>query len=200
MTTISQMADLIGKHICKQSGLESELKKICFGVEVIMVMAISIIITIVFGAVLGMFAETLIMIASVFLVKFLIGGPHLSGFFRCLIYSVTLILVGAWLCHIYPVWLNQDIAWLLGLFVLTILIGMRLLPSYRTLERKQVITRKMVVGLMMFCYTILFIYGPNLFYAGALIGISISILNTSTVGVNFTKWLEQITKQGGAVQ
>lgn len=200
MTTISQVADQIGEHICKQSGMESELKKICFGIEVIMVMLISIIITIVFGAVFGLFAETSIVISSALLVKFLIGGPHLSGFFRCLIYSVALILVGAWFCHIYPVWLNQDIALLLGLFVLTILIGMRLLPSYRTLKRKQVITRKIVVGFMMFCYTILYIYDPNLFYAGALIGISISILNTSPVGVNFTKWLEWITKKGGAVQ
>lgn len=200
MITISRVADEIGEHICKQAGLDSEVKKICFGVEVIMVMAISIATTITLGTLLGIFDETLIVISSALLVKFLIGSPHLSGFFRCLVYSVAIILAGSWLSSIYPVWLTDNTALALGLFNLSVLIYMPLSPSYRTLERRQVITRKFTVGFMILSYAVLYINHPNLFYAGALIGISLSILNTSPVGVNFTKWLDRITKQGGAVQ
>lgn len=200
MVTIIRIADVIGEHICKQAGLESELKKICFGIEVILVMLISIVSTIIIGAVLGMLKETMIVISSALVVKFLIGSPHLSGFLRCLLYSIAIILIGAWLCNIYPVWLTSNIALILGLFNLVILIGMPLCPSYRSLEIKQIITRKLIIGFMIFSNSILYINYPSLLYAGALIGISISILNTSPVGVNFTKWLDRITKQGGAVQ
>lgn len=200
MVTITRIADEIGEHICKQAGLESELKKICFGIEVILVMSISFIMTIIFGAVLGMLNETMIVISSALAVKFLIGSPHLSGFLRCLLYSIALILIGAWLCSIYAVWLTSNIAWILGLFNLVILSCMPLRPSYRSLEIKQIITRKLVIGFMIFSCLILYINYPGLLYSGALIGISISILNTSPVGVKFTKWLDRITKQGGAVQ
>lgn len=200
MVTITRIADEIGEHICKQAGLESELKKICFGIEVILVMLISIVLTIIFGAALGMLSETMIVISSALVVKFLIGSPHLSSFFRCLLYSIAIILIGAWLCSVYPFWLTSNIALILGLFNLVILIGMPLRPSYRSLAIKQILTRKLAIGFMIFSCLILYIKYPSLLYAGALIGISISILNTSPVGVNFTKWLDRITKQGGAVQ
>lgn len=200
MIAISQVADKIGEHICVQAGLESEIQKVCFGIEVIMVMAVSIIITIIMGALLGIFSETLIVITNALLVKFIIGSPHLSGYFRCLAYSVLIILAGAWLCSIYPVWLMPNIALILMLFTLMTLIFMPLLPSYRTFERRQVIARKSLVSVMIIAVGTLFIYVPHLLYAGAMVGISISTLNTSPVGVYFTKWLDRITKRGGAVQ
>ncbi len=200
MTTISQIADGIGEHICKQAGLELEIKKVCFGIEIIMMMTVSIAVTVTLGSVFGLISETLIVTLNALLIKFIIGGSHLSGFLRCLIYSSAVILLGAWLCSIYPVWLTVNMVLLLALINLVIMIIMPLLVSYRTLKRKQEIIRKLLVILMVLFYSLLYINHSDKFYAGALIGISISVLNITPVGVNFTKWLDHITKQGGAVQ
>jgi len=197
MVTISQVADQIGAHISKQAGLESELKKICFGIEVIMVMSVSIMSIIVFGGVFGIFHETIIVTLAAFLMKFIIGGPHLSGFFRCLIYSATLILGGAWLCNIYQLWLTAPIALLLLMVDFLLIVSTQLAPSYRVFNRKQVITRKTLVIFLIIISSITYLLHFNLWSAGALIGFSISIINISTPGTNFVRWLDRITKQGG---
>lgn len=200
MVTISQVADQIGAHICKQAGLESELKKICFGIEVIMVMSVSIMIIIAFGGALGIFHETIIITLAGFLMKFIIGGPHLSGYFRCLVYSATLVLGGAWLCNIYQLWLTTSITLLLMATDFSIIISSQLAPSYRVFNHKQVIARKTLVIFIILVSLITYLIQFNLWSAGALIGFSISILNISPVGINFVKWLDRITKQGGAGQ
>lgn len=200
MTTISQVADRIGEHICRQAGLESEVKKVCFGIEVMMVMSVSILITIFLGGLFGLMNETLLIISTALLAKFIIGGPHLSGFFRCLIYSISIILFGALTCKIYPTWLSINMVLSLVVIDLVILINAPLFPSYRILEPKQVLTRKLFVTIILMISSGLFINRSNLFSAGALIGFSISILNISPMGTNFMKWLDRITKQGGAGQ
>lgn len=200
MTTISQVADRIGEHICKQAGLEPELKKVCFGLEVMMVMSVPIMFMIALGGVLGIFRETIIITLTAFLMKFIIGGPHLSGFFRCLVYSTVLILVGAWLCNTHKLWLTAPVALFLLPFDLLIIISAQLAPSYRTFNRKQVFTRKTLAIFLIVISLILYLQSFNLLSAGALIGFLISILNISPVGTNFVKWLDHITKQGGAKQ
>lgn len=200
MTNISQIADRIGEQICKGAGLESELKKICFGIEVIMVMSISILTIIALGGVLGIFMDTLVVTFAAFLMKFIIGGPHLSGFFRCLMYSATLVCGGGWLCSVYKLWLNPKVALLISLLDLLIIFTVKLAPSYRTFNSSQILKRKGLACVLLLVSIIIYLEYFNLLGAGALIGFSISILNISPVGTNFVKWLDRITKQGGAGQ
>ena len=200
MTNISQVADRIGEHICKGAGLESEVKKICFGVEVIMVMSISILTIIALGGVLGIFRETLVVTLAAFLMKLIIGGPHLSGFLGCLTYSAALVCSGAWLGSIYKSWLNPKVTLLILLLDLLIIFAVKLAPSYRTFNSSQTLKRKGLALILLFVSIIIYLEQFNLLGAGALIGFSISILNISPVGTNFVKWLDRITKQGGAGQ
>ncbi len=200
MITISQVADQMGTHICKQAGIESELKKICFGIEVMMVMLISVLIMISLGGVLGVFHETVIVTLTGFLMKFIIGGPHLSGFFRCLVYSIALVLGGAWLCQVYQLWLTAPVVLLLLLLDLLIILTVQLAPSYRAFSRKQTIGRKALALFLLIISTIFVLENFLLWSAGALIGFSISIINISPLGTNVVKWLDQISKRGGAGQ
>lgn len=200
MTNISQVADQIGTHIGKQAGLESELNKICFGIEVIMVMSVSIMFMLALGGVLGFFREAVIVTITAFLMKFIIGGPHLSGFFRCLIYSTVLILTGAWICNIHRLLLNTPVTLILFAIDNILIIHAQLAPSYRTFNQRQIITRKSLAIFLIIISLIIYLSHFNLWGAGALIGFSISILNISPVGTNFVRWLDLITKQGGADQ
>ena len=200
MISISQVADRIGEHICKMADLESEVKKICFGVEVIMMMMISILSTFVFGGALGVFRETLIVTFAAFVMKFIIGGSHLSGFFRCFIYSIIFVLSGAWLCSIYQIWLNPPTVLLLLLLNILVIHYAQLAPSYRTFDNIQVFKRKLTATVLVLISAILCLEFFTFWSSGALIGFSISILNISPAGANFVKWLEHITKQGGAGQ
>lgn len=200
MINISQVADDIGGHICKQAGLESELKKVCFGIEVIMVMSISIMAMIAVGGVFGIFKETIIITSAAFLMKFIIGGPHLSGFFRCLMYSTIFIISGAWLNNVYQLWLTTSVTLLLLLLNLLIILNVQLAPSYRTFNRKQVIFRKTLALFLIIISLIDYLLHLNLWSAGTLIGFSISVINISPLGTSFVKWLDRITKQGGAGQ
>ncbi len=200
MVTISQVADQIGEHICKHAGLESELKKVCFGIEVIMVMSLSIMVIIALGGIFGTFQETLVITCVGFLMKFIIGGPHLSGFFRCLIYSIALIFGGAWLCSAYRLWLTPPVTLLLLLLNVLVIFTVQLAPSYRTFNKDQALRRKTLAMVLVLVSIVVYLEYFNLWSAGALIGFSISILNISPVGTNFVKWLDRITKQGGAGQ
>jgi accessory gene regulator B len=195
MINIAQIADRIGEHICKGAELESELKKVCFGIEVMLVMVISFITTILLGGFLGMLNETLIIILTAMLVKFIIGGSHLSSFFRCLIYSITITLFGALICKNYSIWLNNYIAVILFTIDLIILLKAPLFPSYRVLERKQIITRKFLVSILLCISLWFYFYQANLFSSGALIGFSLSIINISPAGANFMKWLDKVPKK-----
>ena len=200
MITISQVADRIGGHICKEAGLESELNKICFGIEVIMVMSVSVLAIIAIGGVLGMFWETLLVTCAAFIMKFVIGGPHLSGFFRCLVYSTILVCGGAWLCNVHQLWLSRPITLSLLLLDLLIMVNVQLAPSYKTYSRSQTLGRKAVALSLVLVPTIVYLEFLNFWSAGALIGFTISIINISPMGTNLVKWLDQITNQGGAGQ
>ncbi len=200
MTSISQVADRIGEHICKRTDLETEVKKISFGIEVIMVISVSILAMIALGGVLGIFRETLLVTFAAFTMKFVIGGPHLSGFFRCLIYSIVLILGGAWLCSMYQIWLNAPTVLFLLLLNILVILYTQLAPSYRTFNNIQTFRRKLAATILVLISVMLHLEFFTLWGAGALIGFSISILNISPLGTNFVKWLERITKQGGAGQ
>lgn len=200
MTTISQVADRIGEHICKQAGLESELKKICFGIEVMLVMSVSILIILFFGIVLGVFKETCIITLTALFMKFIIGGPHLSGFFRCQIYSAILILSGASLYKIQEVWLTTPFILFILTLNLMIIAIFQLAPSYCIYDQKQTITRKFLAMFLVIITIISYLQFDNLFSVGALIGFTISIINISPVGTSFVRWLDRITKQGGVVQ
>lgn len=200
MITISQVADRIGEHICKKAGVESELNKICFGIEVIMVMSISIFAMIAVGGVLGMFWEALLVTFAAIIMKFIIGGPHLSGFFRCLVYSTILICGGAWFGSIYQLWLSTPVTLLLLLLDLLIILNVQLAPSYKTYTRSQTLVRKAVASSLPLISAIVFLEIPDSWSASALIGFTISILNISPMGTNLVRWLDQIIDQGGAGQ
>ena len=165
-----------------------------------MVMSISIIAIIALGGVLGIFRETLVVTFAAFIMKFIIGGPHLSGFFRCLLYSTVLIFTGTWLCNIYQSWLTVPIVLSVLLLNILIIFKVQLAPSYRSFNHIQTLRRKVLASILVLLSVTLYFMSFKIWGSGALIGFSISILNISPMGISFVGWLDRITKQGGAVQ
>jgi accessory gene regulator protein AgrB len=94
MITIASVADHIGEYIGEQAELQSEVKKICYGVECTLVLLINIGIILALGWLCGAFKETALITLAALVMKHIIGGPHLSGFVRCTVLS-TVILAGA---------------------------------------------------------------------------------------------------------
>ena len=80
--TIAQLADEIGVAICKQAGLEEETKRICYGVEYILLWLISQTFVLCIGFLVGAFIETVAVMIGAIVMKYIIGGSHLSGLYQ----------------------------------------------------------------------------------------------------------------------
>jgi accessory gene regulator protein AgrB len=195
--TIAQVADRIGEHICEQTARESEVKKVCFGVELMLTMAIFIISTLVLGGMMGLFLETGILLAVMMAVKFMIGGNHLSGFLPCLILSTCLVIFGAGTTHFYTHWLSFGAVAVLVIIDLTLLLLFPLHPSYRDFNPRQTFKRKFCTSLLLLFSALIYLNHVNLFCAGLLIGFSIAILTMSPLGASFITRLDKMLQRKG---
>ncbi|HOP73937.1 MAG TPA: accessory gene regulator B family protein [Bacillota bacterium] len=136
MTTIAEIADRIGEHICQQAGLNQNQNKVRFGIEILLIMSITTFSTLIIAGICGLFFETLAVMMAALGIKFIIGSSHLSGFSRCLIYSICLSLIGAILTKAFISWLTVPLIILIMVMNWLILSISPLLLSYRTLDKK----------------------------------------------------------------
>lgn len=124
MLTIAKIADRIGENICKKAGLESEVKTVCYGVEVTLVSAISVAAMLLIGWLFGFFLQVFPIAIASLLMKTIVGGPHLSGFLRCLGFS-SLLIVGAAFLYKY-----NYLSFSLAIGVVLLLLGLVVIWRY----------------------------------------------------------------------
>jgi accessory gene regulator B len=195
MISIAEVADRIGERLGEQSGLKSEVKKLCYGIECLLIMSISISIFLGCGWFCGAFKETAVITLAALVMKHIIGGPHLSGFLRCTGFS-TLILVGAaWLlkshgspspwCLLVLAALGSVIIWFYG----------PLLPSELNLNKHRVKIRRVAGISILIVVTGLLTWHPNLWLTSLMIGFLLTILLRTPIGVLIVQWIEKITNR-----
>ncbi|MCL6590781.1 MAG: accessory gene regulator B family protein [Firmicutes bacterium] len=199
MLTIAKIADQIGENICKKAGLESEINTVSYGVEVTLVSVISVTVVLFSGWLLGVFIQVLPIALASLLMKTIIGGPHLSGFTRCLGFSAFLITGAAFLDKYH--YLNFGP----GLGVVLLLVGLAVIWRWApmvTVERiisKDEINKRRFWGTVFWlvCGLVAIFLKPASGGGGLFIGASIAIFNISPLGVNLVKGVENITKKRG---
>lgn len=196
MFTIAQLSDRLGEHIGKKAGLEWEIGKISYGVECVFVFLFSIGTILFFGWLTDTFRETLMITLGYFLMKSLIGGPHLSGFLRCLGYSVFLIVGTGFLFKT-----GYENFSLLLLIILTVT-GSLVIFNYAPMltvnkhfTGEQNIRRRLIAVTLLLIVAVINIFAWNYNWIGLLIGISISVFNISPVGSSLVQWVDSVTKR-----
>lgn len=195
MATIAEIADRIGEHICQQAGLVQNQNKVCFGIEIMLIMSITTLITLIIAAIFGLLFETMAVMVAALGMKFIIGSPHLSGFSRCLIYSICLSLIGALLTQTAGSWLTAPVISLILAIDWIVLSLSPLLLSYRSLDKQQIRTRKILAGSILGCIVLLVLTDQNIWSSGLFIGSTIAVNTISPVHVRLIRWIDKLTKR-----
>jgi accessory gene regulator protein AgrB len=192
MITIAEAADRIGEFIGEQAELQSEVKKICYGIECLLIMLISITIILGLGWLCGVFKETAMITLAALLMKYIIGGPHLSGFSRCTSFSVLILISAAWLLKAYG---NPLPLWLIALAAFwgsaALLYG-SMLASEFNFSKKQIRTRK-ILGV----FVLVLLAGLNIWrydLSAPMVGAWLTVMLRTPIGILIVHWVEQITK------
>lgn len=196
MMTIAKLSDRIGEHISKEAGLESEVAKICYGIECLLVFSLNLTAILTAGWLANAFKETLIIAMGTLLMKYIIGGPHLSGFSRCVGYSILFIVGLALLLKYY--YLSFSPYLLLFLLTAGFIIIWFFAPMVTTdkvFSQPQVIRRKILGIVVLFILVLTNLLVAEFYFQGLLIGVLLSIFNISPVGSNLVKWVDRITKR-----
>lgn len=194
MITIADAADQIGEYIGRQAGLQSEVKKICYGVECLLVMSLSIGIITGLGWLCGVFAETALITLTALLMKYIIGGPHLSGFLRCTGFSAFIFISSAWLLKAGGNSLHWWIIILAFFGCGAILLYRPLLAPECNSGIKQTRLRKFLCVLLLMLLCGLNYGYRNLGSISLLTGAILTILLRTPIGILIVQRVEQITK------
>jgi accessory gene regulator protein AgrB len=194
VVTIAEVADRIGEHIGTQAGLQTEIKKICYGVECLLVILLSIAIILMLGWLCGVFMETALITFSALLMKHIIGGPHLSGFLRCTGFSALILIGAAWLLNIYG---SPSPWWFITLAVLgsgiVLLYGPMFNSEYK-FNKRQVRFRKILSAFILVLLAGLNIWRYDLWLAALMLGVLLTVMLRTPIGIWTFQWLEQISK------
>jgi accessory gene regulator protein AgrB len=196
VVTIADVADRIGEHIGEQAGLQTEeVKRLCYGVECLLVMLLSIVIILAAGWFCGVFVETAFITLAALFMKHIIGGPHLSGLLRCIGFSALILVGSAWLLRIYgsPSFWWFAILALLGSGVI-LLYGPLLATEFHFSE-KQIGYRKILGVFLLMALTSLNIWHRQPRLTASIIGILVTIMLRTPIGVWIVHWVETITKR-----
>jgi accessory gene regulator protein AgrB len=195
MITIAAVADRIGEYIGKQAELPSEVKHLCYGVECLLVLLLNMGIILALGWICGAFKETALITLSALFMKHIIGGPHLSGFLRCTGFSALVLVGSAWLLKIYG---SPSYWWLMILAIMGIcsilLCGLMLGPEFK-FSKKQLRSRKILGVLVLTLLACLNIWRRDLWLTATLIGVLLTVMLRTPIGVLIVQWVEQITKR-----
>ena len=93
-----------------------------FGLEVVLIQAISLTVVAVLVVLFGVWPSALIFLAVFFTFRVIGGGVHMAGLGRCLVISSQLIVTCSWLAlQVWPTWVSWLVAGLgLGTAILSL--------------------------------------------------------------------------------
>jgi len=194
MITIAQFADIIGAHICEKADLKSRVKEVCYGVECILIILLSFCFFMVIGWLAGVFRETLMITIGMLIMKYMVGGPHLSKLSRCMGFSAIFVIGLSMLFKsgylYFPRWL------LIGILLISFTVIFRyapLLSPGKEFDDAQKGWRRVFAALMLLIIITLQIITPAFWINGFLIGNLFAIFNITPLGVTLVKRVEDFT-------
>ncbi len=194
MVTIAEVADHVGEYIGEKAGLQSEVKKICYGIECLSIMAISIGFILAVGWLGGALRETFWITFAALWMKHIIGGPHLSGFVRCTVFSALILAGSGWALKTLGL---PSPWWLLALATagccVVLLYGPLLAPDF-DFSKQQIKSRKRFGVITLASLSLLNIWFVSTWLSALNIGVLITVLLRTPAGVWIVHGLEQITK------
>lgn len=196
MITIADVADRIGAYLYRQTEYKYDLKKICYGTEVFLVFTLSFVIMVLLGGLLGAFEETILVVLASFIMKSFTGGPHLSGYSRCVTLSSLIILCCSYAASKSGLWLTTPRLYLIGLG--GILILMFYLPNqenFKMIDLQQIYIRKNISLVLFITVWLLAVLRKTIFFYSILLGFLIPIVIITPVGKRLVNLVEKYTKR-----
>lgn len=92
------MANRVAGHLARETRLEqSKVDRVRFGLELLFGEIIKWVVLLSISAPLGLLPEALAALAGFSLFRLVSGGPHCEDYWRCLVFSILVILVPAFL-------------------------------------------------------------------------------------------------------
>lgn len=196
--TIAEVADRIGEHICERGNIKEKFGVVAYGIEIALGLIITCTTIIICGAVVGLPKETSLVLGGALFMKYIIGGPHLSGFMRCVWLSAFLVLIFTWLSG-FPIFSEFLVTAGLGtLGFLGILLWAPLMNFEDEMSRRyQCRLRKFLAMAVFGGILLLHLLSGNMVYTLIFSGFMLSIVNVSPMGILLTDMIEKITNKGG---
>ncbi|HOJ79034.1 MAG TPA: accessory gene regulator B family protein [Bacillota bacterium] len=196
MITIAEVADRVGAYLHRQTDNKYDLKKICYGVEVCLVFTLSFLIMVLMGSLLGTFEETILVVLASFIMKSFTGGPHLSGYFRCVSLSSLIIVCCSYAASKSELWLTDPLLFLIGLN--GILILMFYLPNrenFSLIDSQQAYIRKNISLVLFIAVWLMTVLMKTIFFYSILLGFLIPIVIITPIGKRLVCLVEKYTKR-----
>lgn len=191
---ISDLSDHLGQFVYAQtSNRNYDLNTICYGIEIILVLLISIITITTIGAILGLFIPVFFVSISFLVMKMIIGGPHLSGFSRCVMLSALLMVGTAWfITYIELSNRSIPISTLLGI-VIILCYAPQINPAN---QRPQRFHRKLAGSVLLLLAGCSLMLLQNALFAYCYYGLLISALSISPITTHSIRFIDKMTKGG----
>lgn len=125
-----------------------EKQKIEYAIVLILSQGEKLIIIFICAALLGMFKESLIIFATIFLTRRYLGGTHENGYFSCLMHSLCFFLCALLTGKYIPI----DTFWIIPVFIIHIIMIICFAPipskqkPFFSRERRMKIKKKSLAG------------------------------------------------------
>ena len=195
MKTIAEIADHWGEYLCKKSGHEAELKTVCYGLEAFLVFLIDIAIILILGLFCGVFYQTALVMCSLLLMRSFVGGSHLSGFVRCLIFS-SLMIMGVILSFKYYFITQFSFLFAIVACLLSIYLIFRYAPvlvACKDFSQQKIWRMRLNASGLMLLVTVVYLFWQNDWTKYLLIGSYLAILNVTPLMQLVVAFVEKYT-------
>ncbi len=181
MRTIADIADQWGAYLCKKTGQEAELKTVCYGLEAFLVFLVDIVTIFILGLLCGVFYQTALVMCSLLLMRSLVGGSHLSGFVRCLLFS-SLMIMGVILSFKYYFIAQFSVLFAIVACLLSIYLIFRYAPvlvAWKDFSQQKVWRMRLNASGLMLLVTVVYLFWQNDWTKYLLIGNYLAVLNVT---------------------
>lgn len=196
MLTIDQWADRIGTYLATKAGIPEEAGKVCYGIECFLVQTISLACILLAGTIVGLPGKTTLVTIAAILLKYVIGGPHFSGFIHCVGFSVFVTVGTAVIFHVSHLVLNSGWVFIItGLGILVIHRYGPLVASHRVLSPEEVRHRRLLADVFLILAAIGNIFIPGEVTTGFFIGMVPPLVFITPPGRALVDMVERTSKR-----
>jgi len=195
MKTIAEIADRCGAYLCQKTENEAELKTVTYGLEVFLVFAIDLIMIFFSGFIFGVLYQTMMVMFSLLLVRLFIGGSHLSGFLRCLIFS-DLLIIGTIVIFKYYFVVKFSAIVVISVGLISIYFINRYAPvvvEWKVFSEQKIWQMRLIASGLVILWSIVYLLWQKEWTKYFLLGTYLAVLNVTPLMRALIKYIEELT-------